>query len=153
MFDIVDTAFSYERELIVCSFLQDFSKGKESSLQLICKPPTAFYFVRRYHHTGNNVIVSMVTSTKRFYIKYVWNFENKNKHCMTVCIRFGRTRNYLYTCIWIKRRDLRIQLLFCCFEFSHSLKHFGTQPGTFKNSFSCLHKIYLRNFYQLFVQF
>ena len=43
MFDIiVDTAFSYERELIVCSFLQDFSKGKGSSLQLICNAHTAF---------------------------------------------------------------------------------------------------------------
>ena len=42
MFDIVDTAFSYERELIVCSFLQDFSKGKGSSLRLICNAHTAF---------------------------------------------------------------------------------------------------------------
>ena len=42
-FDIVDTAFSYERELNVCSFLQDFSKGKGSSLCGVhmiqqCKP-------------------------------------------------------------------------------------------------------------------
>ena len=42
MFDIVDTAFSYERELIVCLFLQDFSKEKGSSLQLICNAHTAF---------------------------------------------------------------------------------------------------------------
>ena len=42
MFDIVDTPFSYERELIVCSFLQDFSKGKGSSLQLIYNAHTAF---------------------------------------------------------------------------------------------------------------
>ena len=42
MFDIVDSAFSYERELIVCSFLQDFSKGKGSSLQLICNAHTVF---------------------------------------------------------------------------------------------------------------
>ena len=42
MFDIVDTAFSYERELIVCSFLQDFSKGKGSSPQLICNAHTVF---------------------------------------------------------------------------------------------------------------
>ena len=35
MFDIVDTAFIHERDLVVCSFLQDFSNGKESSLQLI----------------------------------------------------------------------------------------------------------------------
>ena len=32
MSDIVDTAFSYERELIICTFLQDFSTGKGSSL-------------------------------------------------------------------------------------------------------------------------
>ena len=43
MFDIVDTALSYERELIVCSFLQGFSRGKGSSLQLICNAHTAFF--------------------------------------------------------------------------------------------------------------
>ena len=42
MFNMVDTALSYERELIVCSFLQDFSTGKGSSLQLICNAHTAF---------------------------------------------------------------------------------------------------------------
>ena len=41
MFDIVDTVFSYERELIVCSFLQDISKEKGSSLQLVCNAHTA----------------------------------------------------------------------------------------------------------------
>ena len=46
VFDIVDTAFSSERELIVCSFLQDFSMEKGSSLQLICKMNILrFYFV------------------------------------------------------------------------------------------------------------
>ena len=39
---IVDAAFSYERELIVCLFLQDFSTRKGSSLQLICNAHTAF---------------------------------------------------------------------------------------------------------------
>ena len=42
MFDIVDTALSYERELIVCSFLQDFSKGKGSSMQLVFNAHIAF---------------------------------------------------------------------------------------------------------------
>ena len=42
MFDIVDTAFSNEKELIVCSILQDFSKGKESGLQLMCNAHTVF---------------------------------------------------------------------------------------------------------------
>ena len=42
IFDIVDTAFNYERELIVCPFLLDFSKEKESRLQLICNAHTAF---------------------------------------------------------------------------------------------------------------
>ena len=42
MFDKVNTVFSYERELIVCSFLQDYAKGKEGSLQLICNAHTAF---------------------------------------------------------------------------------------------------------------
>ena len=39
---MVDTAFSYERELIVCSFLLDFPMGKGSSLQIICNTHTAF---------------------------------------------------------------------------------------------------------------
>ena len=42
IFDIIVTAFSYERYLIVYSFLQDFPKGKGSSLQLICNAQTAF---------------------------------------------------------------------------------------------------------------
>ena len=44
MFDIVDTAFRYERELIhvVCSFLQDFIKVKGSSLLLIYIAHTVF---------------------------------------------------------------------------------------------------------------
>ena len=42
LYDIIDTAFSYERELTVCSFLQDFSNGKGSNLQLICNAHTAF---------------------------------------------------------------------------------------------------------------
>ena len=43
MFNKVDTAFSYEIELIVCSFLQDFSMGMGSSLQSICNAHTAFF--------------------------------------------------------------------------------------------------------------
>ena len=42
MFDIVDTAFSYKRELIVFLFLQEFSKEKGSSLQSICYVHTTF---------------------------------------------------------------------------------------------------------------
>ena len=46
MFDIiVDTAFCYKRELIVCSFLQGLSKGKGSTLQLTCNAHTMFWFV------------------------------------------------------------------------------------------------------------
>ena len=45
--DIVDTAFSYERELIVCSFLPDFSMGKGSSFQLMCNAHTAFLLCRQ----------------------------------------------------------------------------------------------------------
>ena len=35
MFDIVDTVFNYERALIVCLFLQEFSNVKETSLHKI----------------------------------------------------------------------------------------------------------------------
>ena len=34
-FDMVDTVFSYGKTLIVCLFLQESSKVKESSLQVI----------------------------------------------------------------------------------------------------------------------
>ena len=40
MFDIVDAVVNYERELIVCSVLKDFSEG--SSLKLIFNAYTAF---------------------------------------------------------------------------------------------------------------
>ncbi len=42
MFDMVDTPFSYERGLIVCSSLQEFSKTKESTLRVISNVDTAF---------------------------------------------------------------------------------------------------------------
>ena len=38
----IDTACSYKRELIICLFLKGFSKGKGSSVQLICYAHTAF---------------------------------------------------------------------------------------------------------------
>ena len=44
MFDIVYTAFIYERELIVCSFLQDFYKGKEVACYLSAMHILRFYF-------------------------------------------------------------------------------------------------------------
>ncbi len=42
MFDMVDTAFSYWRALIVCWFLQESSKVKESSLHVIWNAHTVF---------------------------------------------------------------------------------------------------------------
>ena len=60
MFDIVDTAFSYEKELIVYSFLQDFPKGKGSSFSLICNVHTALllcgaaYGAMFCHHDHQN---------------------------------------------------------------------------------------------------
>ena len=36
MFDMIDTGLSYERELVICSYLQDFSEGKRGSLEIIC---------------------------------------------------------------------------------------------------------------------
>ena len=44
MFDVVDTAFSYERELTFCSILQGLLKGKGSSLQLNFNAHIAFLF-------------------------------------------------------------------------------------------------------------
>ena len=42
MFDMVDTAFRYWRVVIVCLFLQEFYKVKESSLHEIWNADTAF---------------------------------------------------------------------------------------------------------------
>ncbi len=42
MFDIVDTAFSYGRAVIVCKFIQESSKVKESSLHEIWNADTVF---------------------------------------------------------------------------------------------------------------
>ena len=45
MFDIVDILFSYERVLIICQFLQEFSKAKGSTLCVILIHILCFYFV------------------------------------------------------------------------------------------------------------
>ncbi len=42
MFDIVDTAFSFGRALIICEFIQESFKVKESSLHEIWNADTAF---------------------------------------------------------------------------------------------------------------
>ncbi len=42
MFNVVDTAFSYGRVLIICYFLQESSKVKASSLHEIQNADTAF---------------------------------------------------------------------------------------------------------------
>ncbi len=44
MFDVVDTAWSYWRALVVCLFLQESFKVKESSLHEILNAGTAFSF-------------------------------------------------------------------------------------------------------------
>ena len=45
MFDMIDIAFNYWRALIVCLFLRESSKVKESSFYVIWNAHTAFYFV------------------------------------------------------------------------------------------------------------
>ena len=57
MFDIVDTVFSFERKLIVCSFLQKFLQRKESILHLICNAHVAFLLC------GADIIVSPLSHT------------------------------------------------------------------------------------------
>ncbi len=42
MFDVVDTAFSYWRVLVICQFLQESSKVKESRLYVIWNAHPAF---------------------------------------------------------------------------------------------------------------
>ena len=66
MFDIKDTVFGYERKLIVCSFLQDFFKGKGISLQLICIVHTAFLLCGAEMADGEKIISLQVAG----YIKH-----------------------------------------------------------------------------------
>ena len=56
MFDVVNTAFIYERELIICSSLQDFSKGRGNSLQLICNAYSGFFQGQKWGRVGVQVI-------------------------------------------------------------------------------------------------
>ncbi len=51
MFDMEDAAFSYGRELIVCWFLQEFSKVEGSSLDEIWNADTAFLPIDAVFHS------------------------------------------------------------------------------------------------------
>ena len=64
MFDIVGTAFSYETELIVYSFKQDFSSGKGSSLYIICNAHTAFLADLLYSRVNKG-------NSDAYYIRYI----------------------------------------------------------------------------------
>ena len=66
MFDRADTAVSYKRELIVCSFLQDFFKGKGSSLHLICNAYTAFLLCE----------AELICCTSTTLCQVMWNSPN-----------------------------------------------------------------------------
>ncbi len=48
MFDVVDTAFSYGRALIICLLVQESSKVKESSLHEMWMQIRHFYLVGKY---------------------------------------------------------------------------------------------------------
>ena len=61
MFDIVDTAFSYGREMIVCLFLQESSKVKESSLHEIWNADIAFLHSGAGMPLGDTNINQMVS--------------------------------------------------------------------------------------------
>ena len=81
MIDIVDTAFSYESELVVCSLLQDFSKDIGSSLKLTCIAHHAFFALR-----GGNVLTGEI---KTLLIKNI-NFSKTTLvtvfHTLNQCI-------------------------------------------------------------------
>ncbi len=66
MFDMVDTAFSYGRGLIVCSSLQEFSKTKESTLHVIWNVDT-FYYV--FTLLGRFVVIIIL-----IHLYHVWVF-------------------------------------------------------------------------------
>ena len=63
MFDTVDTTLGYERELIFCPFLRDFSKGKGINLQciytafLLCEAPI---YVKKFPRIKLHASLSLV---------------------------------------------------------------------------------------------
>ena len=59
-FNLLDTVSSEVRKCIVCSFLQDFSNGKGSSLRLICNAhfTVSFYFVGQACQKRNKNVTS-----------------------------------------------------------------------------------------------
>ena len=67
----MDTAFDSKRELVVCLFLQDFSKGKGSTLQLIFNAHTALLLLGAV--TEACIFVNM-HNIKHYYmlIVYIW---------------------------------------------------------------------------------
>ena len=88
IFDKVHTAFSYKRELIVYSCLQDFSKGKGSSLQLIYNAHIAFLLC------GADIF-SLVINVNycRAYIKlYACKTFNKIIDNEKLCLNYSTTQ-------------------------------------------------------------
>ncbi len=77
MFDIVDTAFSYGRGLIICSSLQEFSKTKESTMHVIWNVDTAFLLC------GADVLYFYIVSQKTNHMPQEQLIEiQPNKHVM-----------------------------------------------------------------------
>ena len=60
MFDMVATTFSYGRASIVCQFLQEFFRVKESSLREIWNADTAFYF------SGTALLIYTMLTTQAY---------------------------------------------------------------------------------------
>ena len=78
MFDIVNTPFSYGRELIICSSLQEFSKTKESTLHVILH----FYLV-------GQTCAFWIHSDVQF-VTYTWCRPHK---CWKSVIIYSQTNN------------------------------------------------------------
>ena len=78
MFDMVDTAFTYERALIVCQFLPEFSMRKESSLHEIWNADTAFFLVGAEHRAD----IVLGASCEKDPVKVLMNKYNSNEWVM-----------------------------------------------------------------------
>ena len=73
MFDMVDTAFSYRRILIICEFLQESSKVNESSLHVIWNAHTVFlHFVKWQWKQRRNKKMTALWRTKSTARNIAW---------------------------------------------------------------------------------
>ena len=76
MFDIVDTSFSYEGEMIVCLFLQDSARKTEVTGKLSSMNILGFYFVGVASVVSISIYNNVYNNSKAFFLLTKQNIFN-----------------------------------------------------------------------------